>query len=300
MRGTDGDRIVLRGVWGTGYHGVFDHEKRDGQVFVVDVELEVDLQRAGESDDLAQTVNYGEIGADVLRRIEGEPFDLIERLAEVIAQDCLAHPLVEAVTVHVHKPQAPVGVEFSDVEVVVHRERELSEVVIAIGANLADPVRTVRSAIRRLRRIGLHDVRASGLFETDPVGGPEQPPFVNAVVVARTRLAPAHLLRRLHQLEAEAGRVRDVRWGPRTLDLDLIQYGTPGEDCEVRSDDDDLSLPHPRAHERAFVLVPWLDADPAATLRVGAQVRAVAELVATLDVTGVRGIPTPERGRKLR
>ena len=105
------DRIVLSGVSGTGFHGVFDHEKRDGQTFVVDVAIDADLAAAGRSDDLSRTVNYGEIGAVVLERIEGEPFELIERLASVIAQDVLAgHRLVDEVTVTVHKPQAPVGV----------------------------------------------------------------------------------------------------------------------------------------------------------------------------------------------
>ena len=86
---------------GRGFHGVFDHERREGQEFVVDVELAVDLAPAGASDDLADTVNYGEIGAAALARIEGEPLDLIERLAELIAQDALTHTEVDEVTVTV-------------------------------------------------------------------------------------------------------------------------------------------------------------------------------------------------------
>lgn len=301
MTRASGDRIVLRGVRGTGYHGVFEHEKRDGQVFIVDVELEVDLRRAGGSDDLEHTVNYGEIGAAALARIEGEAFDLIERLAEVIAQDCVARPLVEAATVRVHKPQAPVGVEFSDVEVVVRRERESAEVVIALGANLGDPVETILAAAGQLRRrAGLHGTALSGLYETDPVGGPEQPVYVNAVLTGRTRAAPHTLLERLHRIEADFGRTREIRWGARTLDLDLIQYGTPGSTAEVVSADPDLTLPHPRAHERGFVLLPWLDVDPNAQLRTPSGVHPVADLLGDVDVSGVRGIPTPERPRGRR
>jgi dihydroneopterin aldolase/2-amino-4-hydroxy-6-hydroxymethyldihydropteridine diphosphokinase len=92
----------------------------------------------------------------------------------------------------------------------------------------------------------------------------------------------------LHRIEAEHGRVREIRWGARTLDLDLIQYGTPGMESEWRSESEDLMLPHPRAHERGFVLVPWLDVDPDARLRVGEQVVAVADRLDAVETSGVR------------
>src|SRR5690606_32556738 len=99
----------------------------------------------------------------------------------------------------------------------------------------------------------------SGLYGSAPVGGPAQPDYVNAVAVARTRLAPASLLAALHRVEHAFGRTREVRWGARTLDLDLVQYGDPSAGTDVTSDEELLTLPHPRARERAFVLVPWLD-----------------------------------------
>jgi dihydroneopterin aldolase / 2-amino-4-hydroxy-6-hydroxymethyldihydropteridine diphosphokinase len=279
-----GDVIRLTGVRAFGHHGVLDHEKRDGQDFVVDVTLTLDLRPAGTSDDLAQTVNYAEVAADVVGVVTGPPRDLIETVAEEIAARALARPLVEAVEVTVHKPQAPVGVPFGDVEVVVRRERDVP-VVIALGANLgrpdgADPAATVAAAARRLHRVrGLRAVRLSGLYGSAPVGGPEQPDYVNAVAVARTRLAPASLLGALHRVELDFGRTREVRWGARTLDLDLVQYGDPSAGTDVVSDAAALLLPHPRARERAFVLVPWLDADPGAVLRVGQEVVAVADLL---------------------
>ncbi len=131
VSGVAGDRIRLSGVRGRGFHGVFDHERREGQEFVVDVELAVDLAPAGASDDLTDTVNYGAIGAAVLARIEGQPYDLIERLAELVAQDALGHASVDEVTVTVHKPQAPVGVPFGDVTVAVTRRRPPVPVVVA-------------------------------------------------------------------------------------------------------------------------------------------------------------------------
>ncbi len=279
-----GDLIRLTGVRAFGHHGVLEHERRDGQDFVVDVVLSVDLRGAGETDELSRTVNYAEVAADVVDVVTGPPRDLIETVAEEIAARTLARPLVEAVEVTVHKPQAPVGVPFADVEVVVRRRRDVP-VVIALGANLegADgtaPTSTVTAAGHRLRRLrGLRVVRLSRPVGSAPVGGPEQPDYVNAVAIARTSLPPAALLAALHRVEEDHGRTREVRWGPRTLDLDLVQYGDPAAGTDVRSDDPELLLPHPRAHERAFVLRPWLEVDPQATLRVGEEVVAVRDLI---------------------
>ena len=293
MHGTARDRIRLSGVRGRGFHGVFDHERREGQEFVVDVELAVDLGPAGASDDLADTVNYGEIGAAVLARIEGEPHDLIERLAELVAQDALTHASVDEVVVTVHKPQAPVGVPFGDVTVSVTRRREPVPVVIAVGANLpwgpSSPRDTASSAIESLgRHPRVRVVASSALYDSDPVGGPEQPSYVNAVVLARTSLSPTSLLRELHGIEAGFDRRREVRWGAPTLDLDHVQYGDPATGTDVTSDRPRLTLPHPRAHERAFVLLPWVEVDPDAVLRLAGRAVPVTEMVAALDTAGVR------------
>lgn len=290
-----GDLIRLSGVRARGFHGVFEHERRDGQDFVVDVVLSVDLTRAGASDDLRDTVHYGEVAADIVAIVEGEPYDLIERLAEQIATVVLARPLVEAVEVTVHKPQAPVGVPFGDVEVVLRRAKDVP-VVIALGANLDQddqtPEDSVRQAVGRLRRTrGLRGVRVSRLYATAPVGGElvaGQPDYVNAVALARTSLTPSRLLERLHRIEADHGRTREVRWGARTLDLDLVQYGDPADGSDVRSTVPELLLPHPRAHERAFVLVPWAEVDPAAVLRAGEEPVPVADLIPLLEGQAVR------------
>ena len=292
------DRIVLQGVSARGHHGVLAFEKRDGQTFVVDVTMTCDLERAGRTDDLAATVNYAEVAADVVARITGPSFDLIERLAEVIADDVLRHDLVDVVEVVVHKPEAPVGQPFTDVQVRLER-RSGAAVVIALGSNLGDRGETLASAVASLRRMpGLTVTAVSSIVETDPLGGPEQPPYLNAVAVGRSELSPDALLGELHRIEAAHGRTREIHWGARTLDLDLIQFGTPGSSHEIVSDDDRLTLPHPRAAERAFVLAPWLDADPRATLRVApgdGGIRPVAELLDAvspdLDAAGVRPGP---------
>jgi len=287
------DRIVLKGIAARGLHGVLDVEKVDGQDFVVDVELEVDLRRAGRSDLLAHTVNYAEVAADIVELITGPSLDLIESLADQIATAALRRPLVQAVEVTVHKPQAPVGVPFGDVQVVVERWRD-EPVVIALGANLGSVQATLEAAVRQLAHVGgLRVIAVSDLFETDPMGGPEQPVYLNAVVLARTRLAAYALLTELQGIEADHGRVRETRWGARTLDLDLIQYGDPELDSDLVSSDPELMLPHPRAHERAFVLAPWSALDAQAVLRVDGALVPVSELLARAEDTDAHAAAQP-------
>lgn len=285
------DRVVLQGISARGRHGVLDFEKADGQDFVVDVTLEVDLRRAGRSDVLAHTVNYAAVAADVVSLITGPSLDLIEALADQIALAALKRPLVQVVEVTVHKPQAPVGVPFDDVRVSVERHRD-EPVVIALGANLGAVQNTLEAAVRALAHVdGLQISAVSDLFESDPVGGPDQPVYLNAVVLARTRLAAFSLLTELHAIEAARGRVRETRWGARTLDLDLIQYGDPESGSELVSQDPELMLPHPRAHERAFVLAPWWELDAEAQLRVGEALVPVSELLERADQDGIRPGP---------
>lgn len=152
-------------------------------------------------------------------------------------------------------------------------------VVLALGSNLGDRAATLSSALGALRAVhGLADVVASPVYETPPVGGPEQGPYLNAVVLATTTLSPRDLFRAAQAVEAAHGRVREVRWGPRTLDVDLVAYG------DLVSRDAQLALPHPRAHERGFVLVPWARLDPDAVLP-GPGGGRVAELAAAASDT---------------
>lgn len=282
-----GDRIGLRGIVADACHGVLEHEKHEPQRFVADIVLECDLRGAGAFDELDRTVSYAGIAQDAYAVLTGESVDLIETLAERIAALALLPVAVEAVQVTIHKPQAPAGVPFLDAQaggpfVTVHRAQD-REVVIALGSNMGDRVATLAAAVRALAAIdGLEIVACSALLETGAVGGPEQPDYLNAVVVARSRLAPWTLLDQLHRIERNHGRVREVRWGARTLDLDLIQVGDPDDGSDLRCDSADITLPHPRAHERAFVLVPWSRVDGTAMLHTSRGARGVRELIETL------------------
>lgn len=137
--------------------------------------------------------------------------------------------------------------------------------VIALGSNLGDREATILAATRELADLdGVDLVAVSGAHETvalTPTGeDPEAPAYLNAVAIVETTLEPRDLLEALRGIEAAHGRIRETRWGDRTLDLDLIDV------AGVTLDDEDLTLPHPRAHERTFVLAPWLEADPDAVL----------------------------------
>jgi 2-amino-4-hydroxy-6-hydroxymethyldihydropteridine diphosphokinase len=162
----------------------------------------------------------------------------------------------------------------------------MSTVVLSIGSKLGDRLALLQSVVD-----GLGDaVRSvSPVYETAAWGGVEQGPFLNAVLVADDPAMDCHgWLRRGQELENSAGRVRDRRWGPRTLDVDLITcHDGPTEVCSA---DEVLTLPHPLAHQRAFVLIPWLAVDPAATLTVDGRSQPVARLLDSIDLAERAGV----------
>ncbi len=153
--------------------------------------------------------------------------------------------------------------------------------VLALGSNLGDRLGMLQGAVDALAVVpGVDIIAVSGVYETAPVGGPTgQDPYLNAVILVDTTLPASMLLERCLAVEEAFGRRRAERWGPRTLDIDVITY-----DDQV-SADETLTLPHPRAHERAFVLIPWLSVDQAATLPGRGR---VAELGAAHRRDGVR------------
>jgi 2-amino-4-hydroxy-6-hydroxymethyldihydropteridine diphosphokinase len=154
----------------------------------------------------------------------------------------------------------------------------VSRAVLSIGSNLGDRLAHLRSVVT-----ALHPVAVSPVYETAPWGGVEQDDYLNAIVVVDDRGTDADgWLARAGELERAAGRRREVRWGPRTLDVDVVDVdgGT--------SADPVLTLPHPRAHERAFVLVPWADADPDAVLPGHGRVADLVAELAPADRSGVR------------
>ena len=168
---------------------------------------------------------------------------------------------------------------------------------IALGSNLGDSEDFLAGALAALARIPeTRLVAASRVFETDPVSDIDQDVYLNAAALLETSLSPWQLLDSLHEIENAARRTRTLRWGPRTLDLDLISFG------QFTCDDERLTLPHPRAHERAFVLAPMLDIDPDWRFPDGRQasdlVKAAPDRAGLRPGPRVAGFASEARSRK--
>jgi 2-amino-4-hydroxy-6-hydroxymethyldihydropteridine diphosphokinase len=168
----------------------------------------------------------------------------------------------------------------------------MTQVVLSLGGNLGDRAPALRFAVRRLERMS-EVLAVSGVYETSPWGDPDQPAYYNAVLLARAPITPAQWLAAAQEIESEAGRVRDPqrRFGPRTLDVDLVMaWDDAGE--VIVADDPELTLPHPRAHLRAFVLRPWLEIAPYARLPEHGWVNdlVLAEPLAS-DVAAMTALP---------
>lgn len=131
--------------------------------------------------------------------------------------------------------------------------------VVSLGANIGDPKANLDLAVALLRE-ATDVIAVSGYLQTKPVGGPEQPDYLNAIAIVESDLPAKDLLALLNGIETAMGRTREIHWGPRVIDLDLIQYGG------LLVSDEKLTLPHPRAHERRFVLAPWFEIEPEAIL----------------------------------
>jgi dihydroneopterin aldolase / 2-amino-4-hydroxy-6-hydroxymethyldihydropteridine diphosphokinase len=259
--------IRLRGLRVRGFHGVLEHERRDGQDFLVDATLEVaDPAR----DELEVTADYGTLAEQLAAVVAGEAVDLIETLAQRLLAVCQSIPGVRRSTVRVHKPQAPIPLAFDDVSVTVH---SWSVAALGLGSNIGDRLAHLQAAVDLLAPLA-----ASAVYETAPVGGPDQGPYLNAVVLVDA-IDPLRLLRQAHAVEAARARVRAERWGPRTLDVDLLDVG--GTVLQTP----ELTLPHPRAAFRTFVLVPWLDVAPEAVIPGTGR---VADLVRRIGRSGVQ------------
>lgn len=239
-----------------GYHGVFQEEKENGQLFYVDAELYLDLQRAGRTDDLTESVHYGEVCHFMKQIFEEKSYDLIEAAAEALAEAVLMkYPLIQSMHLVLNKPHAPIGLPFQNVAVSI--TRGWKKAYLGIGSNMGNKEQYLKEALQKLEHHNkIRKVRCSALIETQPYGGVEQDDFLNGAVELETLFNPYELLDYLQQLEKEAHRERLVHWGPRTLDLDILFYE------DFISNDPKLLVPHPDMQNRRFVLEPLQELCP--------------------------------------
>ena len=260
---TDADKMEVTGIEVWAHHGVFDHERREGQLFLIDVAWWLDTGPAACTDDLESTIDYGKVTNVVVAATQSNPVDLIETLAERLHQVLFDQFPMDHLQITIHKPQAPIGAAVSDVRLTTSftREKQQRQVVFSLGSNIEPRLDYLQFAVSGLVSTpGIEQVRVSKVYETQPQSEISQDDFLNAIVVAQSALSAEELLHRALALEALAHRVRLAEHGPRTLDIDLISVGN--EQWETP----DLILPHPRARNRAFVLVPWIGVDPHAQL----------------------------------
>ena len=250
------DKIHIKDLEIIGFHGAIPEEKVLGQKFVLSFELDVDLRQAGKNDDLTKTVHYGELAQKVEEEFTKTSYDLIEKAAEEICEFVLLnYPLVKKVKLLLKKPWAPTRkhVEYVAVEI----ERKWNKVYIAAGSNLGDKEETLKEAIYIIdKRKDCVVTKVSNFYTTDPVGYEDQDQFVNCVFEINTLQTPSELMDTLLEVEKDFKRDRIIRWGPRTLDLDIIFYN------DIISYDEHILIPHPRAHERQFVMKPMCDINP--------------------------------------
>ena len=250
------DKINIKNLEVFAKHGVFPEEKSIGQRFLISAALYMDLREAGKSDDLTKTLDYAGLCRDIKAFVEDNTFCLIETIAERLAALLLiSNPLLKRIWLEVKKPSAPIAMPLETVSVEIERSRH--KAYIALGSNMGDREAHLDFAVREIEKEpNCRISRVSSFIKTAPYGYMEQDDYLNGCLEVETLLTPFELLRFLLDVENNAGRVRDMRWGPRTLDLDIIFYD------DIIISDKSLRIPHSEAHRREFVLIPLVEIAP--------------------------------------
>lgn len=250
------DFIEIKNLKVYAYHGVFPHENENGQPFFLSAKLYLDMTRAKSSDDLCASVDYGAVCQYMTALMTKKTFKLIEAAADYLATEILLEfPAVTSVALKLSKPEAPVNLPFEDISVNITKSWHSS--YIALGSNLGNKKEYLDNAINAISAHSLCNlIQASDYIVTKPYGYTEQDDFLNGVIEIKTLLSPYELLDFLHQLENNAGRTREIHWGPRTLDLDILFYD------DLVTDDELLTIPHPEIEKRDFVLTPLKQISP--------------------------------------
>ena len=249
------DQLRIKDLEVYAYHGVFAAEKELGQRFVLDLILDYDMTRAAKTGNLTASIHYGELAQELVKWCQESKEDLIETLAyQLIGKIFQSYDLVEKVSLEVKKPWAPVPLPLDTCSVKLVRKKR--KAFIALGSNQGSPVANLDAALEKMAEQNIRILQISSRIETEPWGGVEQDPFLNQVVEVETWLNPEELMQTLLAIEADLGRVREIKWGPRVIDLDILYIGQE----ELYSPN--LIVPHPYVAERAFVLQSLVEIAP--------------------------------------
>ena len=272
------DQIIVEDLQIYAHHGVYRQENEKGQNFFISAVLDTDTRAAGMADDLGLSTNYGVVCRFLHTFLTEHTYKLIETAAEKASEALLLQfPYVRQVTMEVKKPEAPITVPFGSVSVKI--TRGWHRVYIACGSNIGDRRAHLSAAVDALlmdKRCRV--LRVSDWVETTPYGGVEQADYLNGVLSIETLYTPEELLEVLQGIEKAEARERKERWGPRTLDLDILLY-------EGRlMDTDKLTIPHKDMQNRDFVLKPLSQIAPYERHPVFN--KAVVELLAEVERNG--------------
>ena len=250
------DKIKIQNLEVFANHGVFPEENVLGQKFVVSAVLYTDTRKAGQTDELTASIHYGEVSAFIDRYLKEHTFQLLEKVAESLAEELLLQTKgLQKIRLEIKKPWAPVGLPLETVSVEI--EREWHTAYIALGSNMGDSRSILEAAVQALDEMKNTKVeKVSTFITTPPYGVTDQPDFLNGCLKLSTLLYPEELLKELNRIEKEAGRERIIHWGPRTLDLDILFY-----DNEI-IDTVELHVPHIDMENRDFVLKPMVEIAP--------------------------------------
>lgn len=244
------DEITIKDLIVFAKHGVLPEETVLGQKFLVSLHIFCDTRKAGMSDDLRHSMSYAEIAQECHNFLTENTFKLIEACAEGLARHLLLlYHKIRTIEIEIKKPWAPIGLDLDTVSVKISRSRHL--VYAALGSNLGDKEGYLREAIQTLdNHPDCRILKISPLITTAPYGSVEQEEFLNGALLMETLLTPTELLALFKALERQAKRETTVRWGPRTLDLDILFYD------DLVYSDDTLTIPHRDIANREFVLEP--------------------------------------------
>lgn len=250
------DEIRIDGLKIFAHHGVYDYETRDGQDFYINAVLYTDTKTAGKSDELSDSTNYGEVCQFLNDYLTENTYKLLEAALEHAVRELLhSFPLIKGVDMELQKPQAPIPLPFESVSVRIRRFWH--KAYVALGSNMGDKKQYLDNALAELRNNrDIRLIKTASYLETEPYGGVEQDTFLNSMCCIDTLLSPEELLEELHRIEQLAERKREIHWGPRTLDLDIIYY----DDCIISTDA--LVIPHADMENRTFVLEPLYEIAP--------------------------------------
>lgn len=250
------DKICIDELKIFAHHGVFDFENEKGQNFYVNAVLYVDTEKAGITDNLEDSVDYGAVCTLIKKVMTENTYKLIETAAQSVAASILMnYSVVKNVDIEIRKPEAPVDMDFSSISVKI--SRGWHKTVIALGSNMGDSVEYINTAVEKIKNSPyFKNLKVSELITTKPYGYTNQNDFINGALSCYTMYSPHGLLEFLQSLEKDAKRVREIHWGPRTLDLDIILY-----DNDIINEPD-LIIPHQDMKNRYFVLKPAAEIEP--------------------------------------